>query len=402
MSWRAKQGPASFRGVKFFVDVGENAGGRHLAAHEFPFSESAPFVEDMGRRGKSNTVEGYVVGDEYETAKSALIAALDAPGAGELVHPFFGTRRVAAKTYRVRETRADGGMATFSIEFVETLAEPVLPTSSPATAAVVASKVTAVKAASRAQFLATRSLVFRPEGADLPTNDFVAFNALVAGMFRVLDANPISAELRAGFRRYLAAEPVAPAALVAEYVADLASGLFDQFTATLVAAAGGLPLDPVALVLGLGSLDLGPRPTASTPRRAIEQRDYDAMQTLVARLAITGAASAILTRTWENFERAVEVRSLLTDAIDAHAESVADDTFATLTDLRSGLVDAVPGLDSDLPRLQTYTPPSVAPSLVVAHRLYGHLALEADLVSRNRLRHPGFVPAEALEVLTDE
>lgn len=401
MSWRAKQGPASFRGVKFFVDVGENAGGRHLVAHEFPFSESAPFVEDMGRRGKSITVEGYVVGDEYETAKSALIAALDARGAGELVHPFFGTRRVAAKTYRVRETRADGGMATFSIEFVDTLAEPVLPTSSPATVAIVVSKVTAVKAAARAQFLATRSLVFRPEGADLPTNDFVAFNALVAGMFRVLDANPISAELRADFRRLIQGE-FSTASLLGEYVVDTAAGVFDAFTTTLLAASSSLPLDPVALVLGLGSLDLGPRPTAATPRRVVEQRDYDALKTLFTRLAITGASSAILTRTWENFERAVEVRTLLTDAIDAHAETVADDAFATLTDLRSGLVDAVPGVDSDLPRLQTYTPPSVLPSLVVAHRLYGDLSLESDLVSRNRIRHPGFVPAEELEVLTDD
>jgi hypothetical protein len=43
----------------------------------------------------------------------------------------------------------------------------------------------------------------------------------------------------------------------------------------------------------------------------------------------------------------------------------------------------------------------VLPSLVVAHRVEHVAALDAerDLLRRNAVRHPGFLPAEELEVL---
>ncbi len=62
---------------------------------------------------------------------------------------------------------------------------------------------------------------------------------------------------------------------------------------------------------------------------------------------------------------------------------------------------AVPGEASDLPRLLRYVPPATVPSLVLAHRLYGDVALEADLVARNRVARPGFMlGGQALEVLS--
>lgn len=398
--WRGKQGPASFRGVPFYVDSGEQAGGRNTVAHEHPYNEKAATTEDMGRKGHTFTVEGYVVGTEYERARDALTRALDTRGPGELVHPYFGTRRVAVLTYRIRQTRADGGTAVFSIEFRETVTAPALPTASAAPAAVVTLKVAAAKAAARAAFISARSLKFRPEGADLSARDFVAAAALYAGMLRVLDANPISSLARAEFRRITSGD-LSTSTTVGDYLGDSVAVLFDAFVDTLLSASG-LPLDPVALVLGLIDLDFGPRPAATTPQRRTEQQDYDALKNLITRLTITSAADAILTRTFESFDRAVEVRTLLTDAIDRHAESVADEAFPALTDLRSGLVAAVPGEDSDLPRLQVFTPSAVVPSVVLAHRLYGHLDLELDLVERNRIRHPGFVPPVELEVLTDE
>jgi prophage DNA circulation protein len=398
--WRPKQRPASFRGVAFFVDSADVAGGRNTVAHEHPYNEKAATTEDMGRKGQTFSVDGYVVGTEYEAARDALTRALDARGPGELVHPYFGTRRVAVVTYRIRQTRTDGGMATFSIEFRETVSEPILPTTTAAPASVVASTISAAKVAVRAEFLASRSVAFRVPDSDLPTFDAVGALALYAGMFRVLDANPISAAIRAEFRRVTSGE-LSTADRLAEYMADSVEVLFNAFEDAMLSATG-LPLDPVALILSLADLDLGPRPIAATPRRLVEQRDYDALKNLITRLAITSASTAILSRTFENFERAVEVRSLLTDVIDAHAETVADGAFPALTNLRSGLVNAVPGEDSNLPRLQAYTPPSVVPSVVLAHRLYGHLDLELDLVDRNRIRHPGFVPPDELEVLTND
>ena len=39
------------------------------------------------------------------------------------------------------------------------------------------------------------------------------------------------------------------------------------------------------------------------------------------------------------------------------------------------------------------------PALVLAYQVNGDVEAEADLVARNQVRHPGFVPAGRVEVL---
>lgn len=57
-----------------------------------------------------------------------------------------------------------------------------------------------------------------------------------------------------------------------------------------------------------------------------------------------------------------------------------------------------------LARLFSYTPKATEPALVIANRIYGTVDIEArtaEIVSRNKVRHPGFVPGGiALELLT--
>jgi prophage DNA circulation protein len=127
MSWRDQMGPATFRGVPFFVDTAERSGGRRTVKHEYP-NRDEPFIEDMGRRAGSYPVEGYVLGADYLAARNALIAALETEGPGELVHPYYGTLRVICSTFRVREAAGEGGVARLSIEFEQTTATPIQPT----------------------------------------------------------------------------------------------------------------------------------------------------------------------------------------------------------------------------------------------------------------------------------
>ena len=48
--------------------------------------------------------------------------------------------------------------------------------------------------------------------------------------------------------------------------------------------------------------------------------------------------------------------------------------------------------------LRPYQPRLTVSSLVLAHRLYGDALRSAEIVSRNAIRHPGFVPAVELQV----
>lgn len=48
--------------------------------------------------------------------------------------------------------------------------------------------------------------------------------------------------------------------------------------------------------------------------------------------------------------------------------------------------------------LRTYTPPETVSALVLAHALYGDALRSGEIVSRNRVPNPGFVPATELQV----
>lgn len=395
--------------MPFFVDAGERAGGRHTVAHEFPFSRSPAYVEDLGLRARTFNVEGYVVGSEYEAAKLRLLDALEVEGPGELVHPYLGSRRVAVSTYRVRETRNDGGTATFTIEFIETVTDAPAPVAVPSVQSAVA-KISAAKLAAANAFLARApSAVI---GADLSPVSAQVGAAMTGRMRAALLSLPLAPAALATFTRLVSPleiirfaqrrfpTPAFETLTESVYLVAELERVFDGFIA-IVEQVVTSPLNPVSLVLGVGSGDFGLRPLATTPTRAAERVMFDELTVLVRRLAITGAASLLLRRTFSSYEDAITAREDVLDAIDRATEAATDDAFPAFNDLYSALVDSVPGPQSDLPRLQSYTPPAVTPSLVIAQRVYGAVTRETELVARNKVRHPGFVPPEPLEVLVD-
>ncbi len=400
--WRQKQGAARFRGVPFYIESSERSGGRQTVAHEIPFSEDASFTEDIGLKGRGFTVDGYVVGTEYEAARDALLKALETEGPGELVHPYFGTRRVAVVTFRVGQKRDAGGMATFSIDFRESSTKPANPTTTIDAGAVLTTKVAATRTAASTQYVAVHSKETRgpDSGLNIPRSELTALQSSIDLMSTILDSTAINPHLRAAFDALLESAPSEVFDLQSEYVVAIMSRAFESFATAVNSVTG--PIDRSALFLKLYAFNPGPPPPATTPNRVIERANFDGAVNLVRRFAITHAAESTQTQTFISYDDAIRAREAVTDVIDEHVEAVTDETFAAFVDLRGAVVEAVPGADTDLPRIQSYTPPAVLPSLVLAHRLYGNLDREEDLILRNGLRHPGFVPAEQeLEILSD-
>ena len=110
--------PASFRGVPFGVTSDGLDTGRRTAKHEFP-GRDKPYVEDLGRRTRSFSIEGFVVGADYANRRNELLAALEKPGVGVLVHPYYGEMSVQVDSVKVSHSALDGGMAVFSISFID-------------------------------------------------------------------------------------------------------------------------------------------------------------------------------------------------------------------------------------------------------------------------------------------
>lgn len=94
MSIRSEQLlPASFRGVPFEVTSGSLRAGRRTVVHEYP-QRDKPYVEDLGKATRQITIEAFVVGDDYIARGTALLAEIEKPGSGALIHPWLGEMTV--------------------------------------------------------------------------------------------------------------------------------------------------------------------------------------------------------------------------------------------------------------------------------------------------------------------
>lgn len=110
---------ASFRGVTFDIIKTEDSAERAVAEHSYPYIDGAD-IEDLGRGPRHISVEAIFFGDDYEARLQAFLAVLDQPGAGELIHPVFGSIEFAQATRSTVRHEADNvDQASFSIEFSE-------------------------------------------------------------------------------------------------------------------------------------------------------------------------------------------------------------------------------------------------------------------------------------------
>lgn len=119
MAWSDSLLDASFRGVKFDILKTEDSADRAVAEHAYPYIDGAD-IEDLGRGSRRISVEAIFYGDDYEARLQAFLAVLDQPGAGEFIHPVFGSIK-SAQVVRsaVRHAADDVDQASVSIEFVE-------------------------------------------------------------------------------------------------------------------------------------------------------------------------------------------------------------------------------------------------------------------------------------------
>lgn len=158
-TWRDELHPASFRGVPFHVDSDAMPVGRRTQLHEYP-QRDKPLVEDMGRRTRTTKLTAFVIGDDYLVKRDDLLKALDEPGPGELVHPWFGRMNVTAGDCEVTHERREGGMARFDLVFIEA-GEKGFPAGVPNTARQVEESSESLLESAISRYKAAMSVVNR-------------------------------------------------------------------------------------------------------------------------------------------------------------------------------------------------------------------------------------------------
>lgn len=410
MAWRDQLRTASFRGVAFKISAAGHEGGRRIALHEYP-QRDTPFAEDLGRRGRATSIEGYVLGPNYMADRDTLIRALDAAGPGTLVHPYLGTMSVVCDHYRLSETSDEGGLARFSMSFMES-GRQSFPTAVLDTAYVVSDAVTAA--------VGSVSLAFESAFAVASYPAFVADEAVGIALQTFDLVERAGATLRnSGEPLYALAQAVTVARAgvigLVRTPATFASTMCD-LTALMRASAATPRAAIAALTVLVAFTPVLPPIAEDTPSRARQLDNRPALLNLLHRAAALEIARASASVQLTSYDEAVALRETIADQLDqlqliaGDAVSNSDDpvaednAFDALGRVRLAVIRDLTARGGSLDRIYQYTPATTQPALVLAYRLYGDADRAEEIVARNRslIRHPGFVAGGiALEVLTD-
>lgn len=399
MGWREELQAASFRGVPFEVDTDEATFGRRIQLHEYP-QKDIPNPEDLGRKARNKSVVGFVIGDDYFAKRDALITALEQAGPGELVHPYYGRLMVVVGTddVRVTHSREEGGMCRFTINFVEA-GNVTFPAANVASGTQLLSAADSLEAAAKDDFSNTFSVddlsQFAVEDAiNTLNNVFDTLNGALTATGAIL-SDPLSAI------------PDELGSLV-RTPADLASrifGLFSKSAAVIDTTSNFNDIDSLNFarvfgLLGAVSLFSNGESTGNTPTRTAMAVNRNAIATITRQALIAQAAGTVAKMDLPVYDDAILLKNDLTAKIEAEAAIADDDSYLALTNLRTTLhTDMSQKLDGAA-RLKVLSPKAVMPALVLAYDLYEDVGREKEIITRNKIRHPGFVPANPIKVLS--
>ncbi|EKQ2568220.1 DNA circularization protein [Salmonella enterica] len=108
-------GKGSFRNVPFLIYKEQRErGGRNIVKREYPLRESGG-ADDLGPKLPAFTFTVIVEGDDAQAQRKALRDALYVPGAGELIHPDYGTLNVLIDNFESRYNVSEQRVVEFTI-----------------------------------------------------------------------------------------------------------------------------------------------------------------------------------------------------------------------------------------------------------------------------------------------
>lgn len=416
MSWRERIDPelrGSYRGVAFHVERADGTGGRRWLVHEYP-RRDVPYAEDMGLRAKAWRLSLFVAGDDYDLQRDKLMAALDAPGAATLVHPYLGTFSAVATDVSWSESTREGGSCTFEVTFAPG-GEQQLPSTALDTQREVAQAADTCERASSDDFLKGWNI----EG--LTGWSLIAIERELSTVLGGIEgfvggiADDIASAIRfptnivsivlGGYNR-LRNAVMRPANALGLYNGGSILSSSDTHGSGRIRQSPGTPVRAVRMLRDAGGAgQAATLPNADTPQSAQRGQSLLAARQLNARLAAVTAARVVAETDWLSRQDAEAAGSnalaLIDEALQAEAP-ISDAVYNSLAALRAALATDLRARATALPNLTRFTPQTTLPALAVAHRLYGDARRADELCLRNNVRHPGALRGGiTLEVLSE-
>jgi prophage DNA circulation protein len=143
-------------------------------------------------------------------------------------------------------------------------------------------------------------------------------------------------------------------------------------------------------------------PPDTTAQRQLEADNQNATVEMVRVSALAETCRVLSDLDLESADQARDMRDTLGEAFEdlSEDENTEDPLIEALQDLRTATTEHLQSVAQNLPAVSSYTPPATVPALVIAYALYEDAEQDLDIVARNNVAHPGFVPGGAsIEVL---
>lgn len=399
MGWRSSFRPASFRGVPFVVESRDISGGRRLAIHEYPRRDE-PYPEDMGRKRRSFSVTAFQLGRGYLSPRNALHEALEQEGPGEYVDPWGQKHRVVVASYSSSERLREGGYVSWRITFEESGERPGHGGAEDTAARLE-------KAASLAKLTALAHAVGR-WNALLP----LAMEHAAACLNPLLQGSGILTQGLSGVQSILGMpgavfSQLHHAGLLARGIASLADlisapavlmGLVGSLVTRSVSKSGSSSAEQIRHALRLAATPaLAERRAGrmSLTDEALWPGSLSNPQTLAAvqrNIALLEASQAVSRTDFDTMDVALATRDTICAGLSTAMRDAPDDLYTALSDVRVAVTRDIRSRAADIASLDAYTPKTTMPAVLLAYKVYGTAAREDDVLRRNTVRHPGFMP----------
>lgn len=415
MAFRDQLLPASLDGVPFLYKDTSSPMGRRTTVYEFP-DRDEPFVEDLGRLARRFSLQALVLEPDYFIKRDALIEVLEREGPYTLIHPTRGELQVrTVGPIEMTETVSEGGMASWRLTFVEAgSAEEVLRLPDTSSRVALAADRVLDELGKNTKISILDAIQDAIQGVINGIEDANSKLRAVNGKIQA-KMNTIESLTQAidSFEDGLSDLLNTPQQLVNQFSGLTASVLNLINTAAGIGDAvpeNTIPLDfdrPNTLLDAWRLLDefavTDPEPPDTTPQRKQEATNQDAVEEMVKVSALAETSRQMALLDLDSADQAQAIRTELTEAFDdiGDDDNTEDGLFEALQDLRNEIANHLQQVAQDLPVVSLVTPANTIPALVLAYNLYTDAEQDLDIVARNNIKEPGFIPGGAeIEVLS--
>jgi prophage DNA circulation protein len=394
--WLTTLWPASYKGVPFYFEQDKENGGRGLVIHEFAKRDD-PFIEDMGEAPRFYSGSAYVHGDNADALATSLKTALASEGAGMLVVPYFGPVTVHCQEFDRATARDKMGYVAFELNFVRKGAStglvsiPLLQN-----IAYVAADVLSVSIGQA--FPATVTTFNKSASVVSAVVDTLGQGAAALDTLR--QSYPVDPTVSATVR-----DAIGP--LVASFAAAItndaipgagASAAVTSLVELVRTTMDAMPADSarratVELIQAFPPADGG---SYLTPSIALAAANAAAAARAVRLAALTSYAEAVMRSTFTSRPDGVTARGEVAERFENElyqtngAENAA--LFLSIEDLRDKVIEWLSQTIANLAPVITVESNVQQTSLVLAWILYADPTRADELVARNAVQNPFFMP----------